>query len=139
ANGGKIILVAGAPRTAGDDDTRVLGAVRRIVQPGSTLRLRAGIARGRVFAGDYGPSYRRVYSITGDIVNLAARLMARAGDGEIIAMPEVVTRSRTQFVTTRLEPFTVKGKARPIEALLVGPVRHDGDRTRTSRLPLIGR
>lgn len=138
-NGGKIILVSGAPRTAGDDDTRVLGAVRRIVQPGTTLRLRAGIARGRVFAGDYGPHYRRVYSITGDIVNLAARLMGRAGAGEVIAMPDVIARSRTQFVTTRLEPFTVKGKEQPIEALLVGPVRHGAETGSAHRLPLIGR
>jgi tetratricopeptide (TPR) repeat protein len=138
-NGGKIILVSGAPRTAGDDDTRVLGAVRRIVQPGMTLKVRAGVARGRVFAGDYGPAYRRVYSLTGDIVNLAARLMAKAGDGEIIAMPEVVSRSRTHFVTTRLEPFTVKGKAAPIEALLVGPVRQDGEVLGANKLPLIGR
>ena len=138
-NGGKIILVSGVPRTAGDDDTRVLGAVRRIVQPGTTLQLRAGIARGRVFAGDYGPHYRRVYSITGDIVNLAARLMARAGDGEVIAMPDVIARSRTQFVTTQLEPFMVKGKERPIEALLVGPVRHGAEAKSANKLPLIGR
>jgi class 3 adenylate cyclase/tetratricopeptide (TPR) repeat protein len=138
-NGGKIILVSGAPRTAGDDETRMLGAVRRIVQPGTTLRLRAGVARGRVFAGDYGPHYRRVYSITGDIVNLAARLMGRAGSGEVLAMPDVVSRSRTQFVTTRLEPFHVKGKERPIEALLVGPVRQGGEGAAAHRLPLIGR
>jgi class 3 adenylate cyclase/tetratricopeptide (TPR) repeat protein len=138
-DGGKIILVSGAPRTEGDDETRILGAVRRIVQPGGALRLRAGVARGRVFAGDYGPHYRRVYSITGDIVNLAARLMGRAGDGEVIAMPEVVARSRTQFVTTPLEPFHVKGKEQPIEALLVGAVRTAADPTAPHRLPLIGR
>ena len=138
-NGGKIILVSGAPRTEGDDDTRVLGAVRRIVQPGAALRLRAGIARGRVFAGDYGPHYRRVDSITGDIVNLAARLMGRAGDGEVIAMPDVIARSRTHFVTTRLDPFTVKGKERPVEALLVGPVRHGAEKPSAHRLPLVGR
>jgi predicted ATPase/class 3 adenylate cyclase len=138
-DGGKIILVSGAPRTAGDDETRILGAVRRIVHPGAALPLRAGVARGRVFAGDYGPHYRRVYSITGDIVNLAARLMARADEGEVIAMPDVVARSRTQFVISRLEPFLVKGKERPIEAFSVGPVRQAADATAAQGLPLVGR
>jgi len=138
-DGGKIILVAGAPTSAGDDETRLLGAVRRIVRPGGRLTLRAGITRGRVFAGDYGSPYRRVYSLTGDTVNLAARLMAHAAPGQILATPDVLEQSRTRFVATPVEPFMVKGKARPVEAVQVGDLMADTIVAVTRRMPLIGR
>ncbi|HVY10065.1 MAG TPA: adenylate/guanylate cyclase domain-containing protein [Mycobacteriales bacterium] len=137
-DGGKIILVAGAPNSVGDGESRVLSAVRRVVHPGGRLSLRAGVNVGRVFAGDYGPSYRRVYSVTGDCVNLAARLMAHAEPGQVVAMPEVLDGSRTQFETTPLPPFTVKGKAAEIEALSVGDPRRAAVAV-GNRLPLAGR
>ncbi|HEX3707599.1 MAG TPA: adenylate/guanylate cyclase domain-containing protein [Mycobacteriales bacterium] len=138
-NGGKIIVVSGVPESVGDGESRVLSAVRRVVHPGGRLGLRAGVSSGRVFAGDYGPRYRRVYSITGDCVNLAARLMAHAEPGQIIAMPEVVEASRTQFETAPLPPFAVKGKTAPIAALLVGDPRRAATAPTGSRLPLVGR
>jgi class 3 adenylate cyclase/tetratricopeptide (TPR) repeat protein len=138
-NGGKIILTSGVPRAAGDDETRILATVRRIVHPGGTLSLRGGITCGNVFAGDYGPFYRKTYSIAGDVVNLAARLMSKAGPGQVIAMPAVVERSRSAFETTALEPFQVKGKAKPIEALLIGDVRAAAAAPALRGLPMVGR
>ncbi|MBV9486403.1 MAG: AAA family ATPase, partial [Frankiaceae bacterium] len=138
-DGGKIIVISGAPRAVGDDEARVLSTVRRVVRPGGRLFLRAGVNSGAVFAGDYGPHYRRVYSVTGDCVNLAARLMAKAGAGQIIAMPAVIAKSRTSFETTRMLPFHVKGKSDPIEALLVGDLKHVSGVGRTDQIPLIGR
>ncbi|HVS67876.1 MAG TPA: adenylate/guanylate cyclase domain-containing protein [Mycobacteriales bacterium] len=138
-NGGKIILASGIPNAVGDAESRVLSAVRRVVHPGGRLSLRAGVNVGRVFAGDYGPKYRRVYSVTGDCVNLAARLMAHAGAGQIITMPEVVEASRTQFETTPLPPFHVKGKTAAIDALLVGDPVRAAAVPAANRLPIIGR
>jgi class 3 adenylate cyclase/tetratricopeptide (TPR) repeat protein len=132
-DGGKILLVAGAPRSLGDDEARLLSAVRRVVRPGGRLTLRAGVTRGRVFAGDYGPPYRRTYSVIGDSVNLAARVMAAAHPGQILATPDVVSRSRTAFVTTPVPPFPVKGKREPVSTLDVGDVVH-----RSARPPLGG-
>ena len=48
---------------------------------------RSAINRGHVFAGDFGPAFRRTYSVKGDAINLAARVMGKArarpgaGDG----------------------------------------------------------
>ena len=61
-DGGKVILVAGAPRSAGDDITRLLAAARQVMDSDQILSLRAGVNAGRVFAGDYGLPTRRVYS-----------------------------------------------------------------------------
>ncbi len=138
-NGGKIIFTSGAPRSSGDDETRMLSTVRRIVHPGGRLQLRGGVTCGPVFAGDYGPFYRRTYSIAGDDVNLAARLMAKAQPGQVLATQLVLQRSRTAFDTTPLEPFLVKGKQTPIEAAVVGDLRRASEPVIADRLPLIGR
>jgi len=118
-DGCKVILTSGAPHSVGDGETRVLSAVRRVVDAHGLLALRGGVTCGAVFAGDYGPFYRRTYSVAGDVVNLAARLMSRAGPGDVIALPEVVERSRTSFATSALEPFLVKGKRQPVRAFSV--------------------
>jgi len=117
--GGKVMLVAGAPRAGDDDAGRLLATVREILDRGSPLPLRAGVNHGRVFAGDFGPPYRRTYSAKGDAVNLAARLMARAKAGELYASSGVVRRSRVPFATKELKPFLVKGKLEPVQAHLV--------------------
>jgi class 3 adenylate cyclase/tetratricopeptide (TPR) repeat protein len=141
ADGGKLILTAGAPRALGDEDERMLLALRRIVESLPALPLRIGVARGACFAGDIGPTYRRTYTVMGDVVNLAARLMAKCPPGELYSAPVVLERSTTRFETGELEPFTVKGKALPVRALSVGRVRPRDDRRDSMpvRFPLIGR
>jgi class 3 adenylate cyclase/tetratricopeptide (TPR) repeat protein len=138
-DGGKVILVAGAPRNTGDDAARVLNAARQVLDQSFALSVRAGVNIGRVFAGDYGPAYRRVYSVTGDCVNLAARLMAKAGPGELVASEAALGTSRTRFETVALEPFAVKGKSGLIEASLVGAPDAAWVPQTGNVLPLVGR
>ncbi|MGZ4753815.1 MAG: adenylate/guanylate cyclase domain-containing protein [Acidimicrobiia bacterium] len=137
-NGGKIILVAGVPRAMGDDEERMLGAVRQIADGTRRLPVRIGVHRGPIFAGDVGPRYRRTYTVMGDTVNLAARLMARAEPGQVLATAPVLDRSRATFETTELEPFLVKGKRHPVEAFAVGAVQRRVE-VGIANLPLVGR
>ncbi len=139
ADGGKLILTAGVPRMVGDDEERMLLALRRIVEVERRLPVRVGVNRGPVFSGDVGPSYRRTYTVMGDPVNLAARLMAKAGPGQVFATAAVLESSATRFETTELEPFMVKGKARPVQAWAVGPRIGRPKRTAAEDLPLTGR
>ena len=139
-DGGKLILTAGAPKATGDSEEHMLLALRKIVESRFSLPIRIGVHRGSVFAGDIGPPYRRTYTVMGDAVNLAARVMAKAEPGQIYATGDVLERSNTLFDTTQLEPFAVKGKTEPIQAWSVG--RASGSRTRQvtlQRLPLTGR
>ena len=138
-DGGKIILTAGVPRSNDNDEERMLRALRAIVDASADLPLRVGVNRGPVFAGDIGPPYRKTYTVMGDAVNLAARLMAKAEPGQILATESVIERSRTQFKTRALEPFHVKGKARPITAFAIGSMRALRARGDASRVPLVGR
>jgi class 3 adenylate cyclase/tetratricopeptide (TPR) repeat protein len=140
ADGGKLILTGGAPNVTGNDEERMLLALSKIVASDLPLAIRIGVHRGAVFAGDIGPHYRRMYTVMGDAVNLAARLMAKAEPGRIYATSDVLERSTTHFETTKLEPFAVKGKAEPIQAWSV--VRAQSSKARqvsTQRLPLTGR
>jgi len=139
ADGGKIILTAGAPRVLGEDEERMLLALRRIVEAERRLPVRVGANRGAVFAGDVGPPYRRTYTVMGDPVNLAARLMAAAEPGRILATREVLEGTRTRFEALPVPPFHVKGKAKPVEALDVRHVVAGGPDGETHELPLIGR
>ncbi len=121
ADGGKLIVVSGAPRVSGDDEARVLSALREIMDVPTRLTLRGGVNHGRVFAGNYGTRERRVYSVAGDCVNLAARVMASADPGQLRALPDVLAASRTAaFEVTELPPFMAKGKSEPIVTLAVG-------------------
>jgi class 3 adenylate cyclase/tetratricopeptide (TPR) repeat protein len=136
-DGGKILLLAGAPRSAGEDEERMLRAVRSIVDEEVALPLRVGVNRGGVFSGDFGPPYRRTFSVKGDAVNLAARLMGKADTGQIVASDDVVFRSRTIFALEELEPFFVKGKSMAITAHRLGEIHsRSGPAAGT---PLIGR
>ena len=139
AGGGKLILTAGAPRAVGDDEERMLLTLRHVVEQQRELPIRIGVNRGRVFAGEIGPHYRRTYSVMGDTVNLAARLMAKAPWESVYATEGVLTRSQTKFQLSRLEPFIVKGKSQPIEAWEVGPLARAGAAHGSKQVPLVGR
>jgi class 3 adenylate cyclase/tetratricopeptide (TPR) repeat protein len=137
-DGGKIYLAAGAPSSTGADEERMLRALREILDTDSPLTLRAGVHRGPAFAGDIGASARRSYAVMGDTVNIAARLVARAEPGEILATGEVLERSRTRFETVP-QPFLVKGKERAITAYSVGEATGVAEEERAQELPIVGR
>jgi len=120
ANGGKIILTTGVPVALEDDEGRLLRAVRAVADADHPLPIRIGVNRGHVFAGDIGTAYRRTFTVMGDTVNLAARLMAAAPPGEILATAPILDQARTQFATEALEPFSVKGKSELVQAYRVG-------------------
>ncbi len=122
-DGGKVMLVAGAPVSTGSEQDALLAVAREVVDAGGVLPVRVGVNSGRVFFGQFGPPYRRTMSVKGDAVNLAARLMARAGPGEVLAAAQVVANARTAYAVVPLEPFLVKGKSHLIYACRVGAPR----------------
>lgn len=145
-DGGKLMLVAGAPGGGRDVEDRILRTVRLIVDRAGVLPLRAGINRGAVFGSDFGPDFRRTYSITGDAINLAARVMGKAAPGQVLATVDVVNRAHGRVSGPRVEPFMVKGKARPVQAVSVESVGEDPGESSTSQagrpeagVPVVGR
>lgn len=116
ADGGKMILASGVPASQHDDEGRILRSLRRILDTPQELHLRAGVNRGHVFTGDVGTPFRRTFTVMGDTVNLAARLMSSAASGHLYGSPSVLDESSTLFRTEVLEPFQVKGKETLVQA-----------------------
>ena len=138
-DGGKWVIAAGAPRAHGNNEDRLLRTVRSVVDLDPGLRLHAGVNRGSLFAGDLGSAKRRVYTTLGDAMNLAARLGARAADGQIVVSRTAFEWSSQEFEVDPLVPFHVKGKAAPIHAGVLGAFvgrRPDG---LAADSPLVGR
>src|SRR5918993_876758 len=52
ADGGKLLLAAGAPVATGEDDERMLLALREVLQAGGPLPLKIGVHPRAGFAGD---------------------------------------------------------------------------------------
>jgi class 3 adenylate cyclase/tetratricopeptide (TPR) repeat protein len=138
-DGGKLILVAGAPRTQGEDEERILRTARGIADAHIRLPLRIGVSRGRVFAGEVGARFRRTYTILGTTAALAARLMGKAQPGQLLTTPDVLERSRSAFETTELEPFALKGIPEPVRAHDVHVIADEVQAAPEQRLPFVGR
>lgn len=68
----------------------------RVAQGYPPLRVRIGIESGAAMAGDFGTSFRSIYTAVGDSVNTAARLeqVARDFTHDVIIGPGTVERSR---------------------------------------------
>jgi class 3 adenylate cyclase/tetratricopeptide (TPR) repeat protein len=138
-DGGKMILVAGAPGTAGEDEERILRTARGIADLPTSLPLRIGTSRGRVFAGEVGATFRRTYTILGKTAALAARLMGKAKPGQVLTTADLLERSRSQFETVELEPLSLKGIAEPVVAYDVVHVTAEAPAEPERRLPFVGR
>lgn len=140
SGGIKLTLTAGVPLTTGDDADRMLQCVTGIVAECSAagIDLRVGVNEGRVYCGPVGSESRRCYTIMGDAVNAAARVMARADPGVVLATEAVLDRTREQFDRGDLTTFTVKGKKDPVTA---GEVRQWAGQSvpRATAGPLRGR
>ncbi len=139
ADGGKIILSAGVPVASGNDEEQMLLALRQIAATSGPLPVSIGVNWGPVFAGAVGPHYRRTYTVMGDTVNLAARLMAKAPSGEIYASAAMIEGSRTTFDYTTPEPFFVKGKKLAVQAFSIGEPAGSKSALGGQGFPLIGR
>jgi class 3 adenylate cyclase/tetratricopeptide (TPR) repeat protein len=140
-DGGRIILVAGAPQTFGDDEERLLRAVRAIADAGLPFPVHIGVSEGRVFTGQVGAPFRRTYTILGDTAALAARLMAKAGEDEIWVAASAYERGGARFAATELEPLQLKGKSEPQRAFVLGELVAETEAPVTAgeKLPFVDR
>jgi class 3 adenylate cyclase/tetratricopeptide (TPR) repeat protein len=141
--GDAVMAVFGVPRARDDDAERavraglaLVSAVDRLnasldLEP-DTLRLRVGVNTGEAIVGevtaDRGP-------VTGDTVNVAARLQSAAEPGRVIA-GEVTALAIAEVAELEpLPPLELKGKEEPFRAVQV--VALYGERSRERALGLM--
>ncbi len=139
AEGGmKFIMCAGAPVATGNTADGMVHLALELAEVDSPFVLRQGVQHGRVFAGFLGSPFRRAYTLMGDTVNTAARMLGKADDREIVAVDNVIDACRSSYATESIPPFTVKGKTEPITASKIrGETDSGGDDGELA--PLVGR
>jgi class 3 adenylate cyclase/DNA-binding SARP family transcriptional activator len=148
--GDAIMAVFGVPTAHEDDAVRAVRAARRMLgrlrtwnatqDPANTLEIRIGISTGEVLAsGVVGGDLL----VTGDAVNVAARLEQTADPGTIAIGERTARAVRRRFeLRTPEQPRLLKGKSEAVEIWLVGSERAEGGaRSGVGSLeaPLVGR
>ncbi len=118
SSGLKFIVLFGAPVAREDDAASALrlaaGLVEEVARRGIRVRHRIGINSGYVFAGDVGSDLRRDYTVIGDAVNLAARLMGAAEPGQVVVADWVAAEAGDGFDLRDRRSIRVKGKSMAI-------------------------
>jgi class 3 adenylate cyclase/tetratricopeptide (TPR) repeat protein len=136
----------GAAQAHEDDPQRALRAALALAAlfadgpAGSGARI--GLASGTLRVGGYGGRTRQSFGAQGDAVNAAARLMALARPGEILAAGRVRAATAQTFGFQARPPIALKGKAEPMPVfLLLGAKRPPPLplQDRAFELPLVGR
>lgn len=146
--GDAVMAVFGIPVAHEDDPQRAIAAgmeMQRRLQTlndeverrhGLRLAMRIGINSGEVVAR----AERREFMVTGDVVNVAARLEQVAAAGEILIGERTARAARQAFRLERVAAQQVRGKEAPVQAwrVLGGDVETAGFRA-PGTAPLVGR
>jgi adenylate cyclase len=103
--------------------TSVAGLVAQWGKQGHQLGFGIGIAHGYATLGRIGFEGRFDYAAIGTVVNLAARLCARATDNQILIDRKVLAAVDAIFVTEPAGEFMLKGLHRPTAAFNVCDLR----------------
>ncbi len=104
------------------------------------LKQRIGVNSGFVFGANTGSKTRREYTVMGDQVNLTARLMGIAEEGEVLIGHSTARQTEEVFDLVEKEPVKVKGKTEPVRNYAVtGTKEITHWKTRLSTSPIIGR
>jgi len=142
--GDAVMVVFGVPLLHEDDAERAVRAALAmrdaVAQLNRGLRialaLRIGVNSGEVVAG---VGDDRQFLVTGDAVNVAARLQQGADPDEVVvgALTERLTRAAIEYEPR--EPITAKGKAAPVPAFHALRARTAVPESRRDTPALVGR
>lgn len=126
--GDAVMGVFGVPVFRKDHVERAVRAAVKIQQElhkeslhGNPLLASVGISihTGVVVAGNVGSQSKMEYTVIGDSVNVAARLNAMAGPGEVVVSQQVKEALDEMMTMQSLGPQKIKGKTEPVEAYKV--------------------
>lgn len=140
--GSKFIALFGAPVAHEDDPARALHCALELRSLGFPSEggagLRIGIHSGFVYCGQVGAPQRQEYTVMGDAVNLAARLMQTATAGQTLVSAAAQRLARARFAWEPAGELLLKGKSEPVTAFrLLGERRGQG--SLGYALPVVGR
>ncbi len=140
--GDELMALFGAPTAHEDDPERAvragLGLAPALTPLAPDLVLRVGVNTGEVLAGPVGPG--GAYTVTGDTVNTAHRLVSVARPGEVLVAEKTWAATGSAVEYEERGTFELRGKQQPVRAWAALRPAPAGDR-RAARpnSPLVGR
>jgi class 3 adenylate cyclase/tetratricopeptide (TPR) repeat protein len=147
--GDAVMAVFGIPTVKEDHAIRALRAAVELREAleglneelerewGVRLETRTGVNSGQVVAGD--PAGGQAL-VTGDAVNVAARLEQTARPGQILIGDSTRALAAGAIEAEPIEPLVLKGKSEPVAAwTLVDVTAREGQLARTLDAPMLGR
>jgi predicted ATPase/class 3 adenylate cyclase len=140
-----LILFGAPPFSQEDNATRAIACALSLqtLAREQNLRIAVGITAGPIFTGLIGAPNQRAYTVIGDELNLASRLMQFGRAGTIIISERVKERAGSQFITEGLGQISFRGKTKDPAAYLVKREKGVQGETATRYLlyedPLVGR
>jgi class 3 adenylate cyclase/tetratricopeptide (TPR) repeat protein len=138
-----VMAIFGAPAAHGNDAERAVRTALAILDamPELSGELRRqldvhiGVACGQVVASGTGSASHREYTVTGESVNLAARLAEAAAPGDILISEAVRRALEERLDCAGAGALSVKGFAEPVQAWRLDGLRPPG----RDRRPFVGR
>jgi class 3 adenylate cyclase/tetratricopeptide (TPR) repeat protein len=147
--GDAVVAVFGVPDAREDDALRAVRAAAEMQERatvlneelekrfGTRIALRIGINTGEVVAGD---ATTRETFVTGDAVNVAARLEQHAAPGDVLLGEATHDLVREAVSAEGLDPIAVRGKAGPLRVHRLVEVRlQQGRPVRRATSAFVGR
>src|SRR5229473_3552109 len=129
--GDAVMAVFGAPISKGDDAVNCVESAIQIqrllielnrdaaTRQWPELRVGIGINTGIVTAGNIGSPRRIDYTVIGDTVNTASRLMSNAAGGQILISESTASELGEDFSMAPLPPLHLKGRTGPVSVFSV--------------------
>ena len=132
--GDGVVAVFGAPIAYGNDAERAVRAALELHREtaqlrdgtGNALRLHIGLASGEVVAAVISGGKQAKYAVTGDTVNLAARLDALAQSGQTLISDALHGTVSRLVDAEALGEVAIKGFDKPVRAWSVRDLRPTG-------------
>ena len=142
--GDGVMGVFGAPVAHGNDPERAVRAALEIYaavaelgrQLGHPLGIHVGVASGEVVAAGMSGGARQDYTVTGDSVNLAARLEDMSESGQTLVSEAVHDAVADIVAGSLVGEVEVRGLGRPVRVWRIDGLRAEKARQAT---PLVGR
>jgi class 3 adenylate cyclase/tetratricopeptide (TPR) repeat protein len=155
--GDAVLALFGVPIASEDDAERaVLCALgmQHAIQPvadevrrryGAVVAIRVGVNTGEAVSGSWDASGQQQAAVTGDAINVAARLQAAGEPGGVLVGEETMRLTRRRIRFGERQELRLRGKADPVPAYSVLRIRqqvgerwNEGERAGYAT-PLVGR